>query len=317
MTTSDINIANLLKLADEANAAEFKKKAADGRGTWRVGSGGVFATIEGKDQVIGTCPRKAIARSMGIEEDIEQDKFHMFAAGIANEDVFCDRLGKCLPAGYVLKREEEIPISWTTKAGTVVSGRPDVVVCTTEGTPVVGVELKMVCSLWTARDVAFLHTPKSSAVIQAAHYADKLDVPYELWYTSPVNFTVPDWASRKNFFDMTSPYLELNEKGNIKHVRPFQVGYDITFNGGACYYAVKGESEWRPTIITKQNSAKFFDLLDSLVSMKRLGPRPSTYDCYGEKQTFDPCSYCSFVGACDKYEASWDAWFSAVRKLAR
>jgi hypothetical protein len=254
---------------------------------------------------------------MGIEEEIEPEKFFMFAAGHYNEDAYCARLEKGLPPDLMIKREEEIPISWTTKGGTVVSGRPDVVVCTKDGVPQVGVELKLVCSVWTAKSVAFDFEPKSSAVVQAAHYSKQLGVPFELVYTNSVQYVVPDWSARAKMFDPASPYVTLNAKGAIKQINPFQITYDVQWHDGQVFYAKQGDPEWKPTIITWEATERFFDLLDTLKSMKRLGPRPSTYDCYGKKQTFDNCDYCSWNPYCDKFESSYDAWFSAIRKVAR
>ena len=132
------------------------KAEAEKVGRLRAGNSGLY--IREADQMIGSCPRKTRLRMDGINSDQFEDlgtKPLMFQAGLANEDQW----DKVLEAGWVqgrggtLKREEEIGIKWETRSGISVTGRPDIVLCDSEENPVMGIELKMVCSLWTARDV--------------------------------------------------------------------------------------------------------------------------------------------------------------------
>jgi hypothetical protein len=151
----------------------------------------------------------------------------MFTAGVSNEDQWYDALVKAHPPELIL-REEEIPVKWVTDNGIDVTGRPDFVLleeysllpedsvkdlleeAKTAGQkaelielanakltrPKVGIELKLVSSIWTARDVLFEGRPKFDHLIQAAHYMWKLDIPFELWYTSRADFATNEMVNR-------------------------------------------------------------------------------------------------------------------------
>jgi hypothetical protein len=118
----------------------------------------------------------------------------MFEAGHFNEDAWCTVLEAGLPEGWSLLREEEIAIRWETDAGTPVTGRPDIVICDETGKPVKGLELKLSSAVWSARSAVLQGEPKFVHLAQSGHYAMKLDIPYEIWYTSRTNFTAEEWA---------------------------------------------------------------------------------------------------------------------------
>jgi hypothetical protein len=186
-----MNISNLFIKARKLSRDTHREGDVLKLGNLRAGNTGIMTT---NGDVAGSCIRKAHLRSLGIElEDIEEDKLIMFDLGLANEEVITNKLKSVLPEGYMMLREEEIPIEWHTRNGNKVTGRPDIVICSLsdgpsgtdkdEPRPVLGLELKSVHSLWTARDVLFNGKPKLSNLAQAAHYMWKLDVPYKLIYT--------------------------------------------------------------------------------------------------------------------------------------
>ena len=181
-------------------------------GVLRAGSTGMLSE---EGEIAGACHRVSHLRSKGIEVDPPTDQAYiMFELGYANEDVIYKQIVDTLAPGESVLREEEIPISWKTSNGTLVTGRPDIVICrgpTKEDenvleiilskdnprafpgdkvtralmVPVTGIELKSVHSLWTARDVLFGLKPKLPNLAQAAHYMWKLGLSeYKLMYKS-------------------------------------------------------------------------------------------------------------------------------------
>lgn len=209
----DLGMARLL--ADD-KAAESTKS-----GTLRGGNSGIY--IETKDKFAGKCQRLSYLRYKGISiESTTASRKLMFQAGVVNEDLWLNVLKKAWH-GPILT-ESEIPTSWQTSNGTPVTGRPDIVLCEpdsdiegmywddetdtwtipgsllTQGMdvvgaairraskPKVGIELKQISSVWTARDVLLEGRPKFDHLVQAAHYSWQLNVPFELWYTSRMDW---------------------------------------------------------------------------------------------------------------------------------
>jgi hypothetical protein len=164
-------------------------------GVLRGGNSGIY--IPQQNLVVGKCARLSYLRYKGItvEETTESRKL-MFTAGVSNEDQWYDALSKSYPTELIL-REEQIPVNWRTDNNVEVTGRPDFVLLDSEGKkPKVGIELKLVSSIWTARDVLFEGRPKFDHLIQAAHYMWKLDIPFELWYTSRADFATNEMVNR-------------------------------------------------------------------------------------------------------------------------
>ena len=207
-------------MLDEAAAEESTKS-----GKLR---GGNTSMINSKGQIIGQCANLTYLRYKGIVvEPVDASRDLMFDAGRRNEDHWAEVLGKSLPEGLTIIREEDIPTKWETTDGTPVTGRPDIVLAEkhiratqSDGTvvydvpdtgdiikysgeaprmevfnkPVVGIELKQASSLWTLRDVVFQKKPKLAHLMQAAHYSWQLGCPFELWYTSRSDFAITgDW----------------------------------------------------------------------------------------------------------------------------
>lgn len=184
-------------------------------GTLRAGNAGIQLA---DGTFLGKCPRITYLRFKGIKvEDTDDNKEHMFAAGRGNEDIWLDKLKRGWP-GKIL-REEEIPTKWFTQNETAVTGRPDIILCDTEGRPEAGIELKLVSSVNTAKTVLFEGHPKLEHVIQAVHYSWQLNIPFEIWYTSTVNWHPTDWL-KKSLPNSLDPRFEEHAKsGNI------EVGY--------------------------------------------------------------------------------------------
>lgn len=197
-------------IADE----EAEHRAAEGGklGTLRGGNSGCMVLTDEGPRTIGGCARKALLRMLGIEVAEEEEgqahsKQLMFAAGHFNEDAWARSLGRVWQGK--LLRETEVPTRWETSNGTPVSGRPDIVLARNEGregsegtttTPVLGLELKQLSSIFTAGAI-LADRPKVEHLCQAAHYSWQLGVPFDLVYISRVNWNVmaahQPWVGRQ------------------------------------------------------------------------------------------------------------------------
>lgn len=184
-------------------------------GVLRAGNAGI---VTAAGDFIGKCPRISYLRFKGIKvKDSDENKEHMFAAGRGNEDIWLDKLKRGWP-GKIL-REEEIPTKWLTDNEIAVTGRPDIILCNTEGKPEAGIELKLISSINTAKTVLFNEQPKIEHVIQAVHYSWQLNVPFEIWYTSTVNWHPTDWLKKALPSSFDDSFAAHAQSGNI------EVGY--------------------------------------------------------------------------------------------
>lgn len=209
MNHMSISLTERFAEARALERKEYEEKERTRRGNLRGGTSGILLTETGESA--GACVRKAHLRSLGVQlEEPTEDKLIMFDLGYASEDVVYKKLLPTLRPGEMILREEQIPTSWFTSNGTKVTGRPDIVICEeyledtihveSDGTerlipmraarPLLGLELKSVHSMWTARDVLFQFSPKLANMAQSAHYMWQLslqagkDVPYKLIYSS-------------------------------------------------------------------------------------------------------------------------------------
>lgn len=200
-----------IKRLQAAHDTEEKTKV----GTLRAGNAGLM-TEQG--DFIGNCPRITYLRHMGLSiEEAEESKEHMFAAGRGNEDLWLEVLREGWP-GKILT-ESEVPSKWATENGTYVTGRPDVVLCSADGTPQQGIELKLVCSISTAMTVLFKDQPKLEHIIQAVHYGWQHNIPFEIWYTSRVNWHPTEWNKKQMPNSMSEEWDQIAQSGMI------EVGY--------------------------------------------------------------------------------------------
>lgn len=321
-----INLTERLKRARELKRTEHTSGESAKLGNLRAGSSGIL-TEQG--DVAGSCLRKSHLRSLGIElEQPTEDKYIMFELGYANEDEMYRQLQTVLGQGEVILREEEIPIEWTTSNGTKVTGRPDIVICARglkvvpaddhphtekvrdgfEIVPILGLELKSVHSIWTVRDVLFNAKPKLSNLIQAAHYMWKLNIPYKLVYKSYSQLGqgtagADSWVSRQfpKQGERGSEYVEYNPKGQMKHIKQFEIVYDLKLDEyGRVHYKLEVEDKWTPSIVTTADIERYFEKTSRMVETGELGPRPTAVDTLGNKANYKDCSYCPLNDVCDK-----------------
>lgn len=314
----------------------------DGRGVFRGGSGGLWYG----NAIVG-CQRKAILRHMGVAlppEEGRDSQALMFDAGRTNEDSWADVLRLGWQSAIV--REEELPIHWEASANSqhpsfVVTGRPDIVLLDESGVPHVGIELKLVCSAWTAAKV-LKNKPKLDHMRQAAFYSMRLteqwrntesatnyEVPFELWYTSRVNYAVSgDWMGR-NFPEegaagsehcsYSDAKLPDGTKGRrIKNTKPFLKGFALrwTSHDRLQFKAIDGTSDWVDTIITREAIEKFYSTMAVAIAIDVLPLRPTSWDFEGQND-FDICITCPLSTTCDTFEARKETVLSSFVTATR
>lgn len=310
--TSKIHLTKLWEQGLSHDRNSHLEKEAAKKGNLRAGDSGAMSP---QGDVIGGCHRRAYVRTqMGIEVDPpSRDRTIMFELGKANEAIWVDKLKRVWSG--LIKQEEEIPISWSTSNGTRVTGRPDTVLCDETGRPVLGIEHKAACSIWTSRDVSFEGNPKTKHMVQAVHYAWQLRVPYRLVYTQYVDYAMPDFA--KKFFSPQDSRISLNEKGQPKAVLPHETIYEIDLAPtGQVRYRIESETEtpWTTAVFSTEDIARFYEFVSTMAQNKTLGPRPKSLKPSGAKMSYDECNYCPLKETCDKYEHSWEKWNNEVQK---
>lgn len=325
------------QLARSAHVAEDVNKM----GTLRAGNSGIMSP---QGEIAGSCHRLAHLRSLGIQLDEPDDsKLIMFQLGTANEDViYRDLLHTCTENEVVL-RETEIPTRWLTKNGTPVTGRPDAVVCIREGVdattgapitkPLFGIEIKSVASVWTSRDVLGEQKPKTENLIQAAHYAWQIGVPFRLMYKMYAIQEIPGWSQGKDKPGWTqklfpkegepgSEYIDY-KKGRIQ---PYEIVYEIRLSQGSEGFveyrkepptsAGSSDEGWTRTLIQTEDIRQYYEFVSQMAEKKELGPRPMNIGPDGKKKSWSKCDpqYCSLTEVCDKKEKlGYDAWLKEVK----
>lgn len=326
-----MNITQMLENARLASRAQHEEKELSKIGNLRVGSSGIMSS---NGDIAAECARKSYIRSLGLELDPPTVPTQiMWDLGYANEDRVVDSLKLVLPAEYKLVREEEYPVSWTTSNGTLVTGRPDIVILDSADKPILGLELKSVHSMWTARDILFGGEPKINNLAQAAHYMMLLNVPYKLVYRSYsiLGQAPAQWADKlfPKEGEPMSEYIQWGDvdrksgKRTMRGISQFEIVYDLRFDQtGRLEYSKEGSNQWIATILTQQDIRRYFEHVANIAATGNLGPRPTAVKATGDKASFNMCSpkYCPLAETCDNYDKTRDfkAWLKDVKnKLER
>ena len=316
----DIRIKELFDEGVRLSVQEHAEQEAKKVGILRAGNTGIAAVDEGsgKLEIAGKCHRQTYLRLIGVaSEDADYSRELMFDSGRSNEDLWVAVLQRSYKG--IILREEEIPIQWTTKSGIPVSGRPDIVLCDNDKKPLRGLELKLVSSMWTARDI-LMGRPKGLHVMQAGHYMWKLGVPFELWYTSRVDWSVLGWAQKHypRYGEPGSEHCEYDDNGLIRKVIPFTQGFHLRFGEkGLIEYTPVGQEDepWKETIVSAERIEAYYEYVAQIGQTKNLGPRPQNLSSTGEKQNWKFCDYCPLKPTCDAHESDFDTWLEAAKGI--
>lgn len=289
------------KVIADGDIADKEKK-----GTLRGGSGGWMS--DDFKYVTGRCPRLSYARFKGITTEDNADKEPMFSAGHLSEDGVCDVLTK---VGMAFLREADCPTSWATANGTLVTGRPDIVL-TDGGTPTHGLELKLVSSLWTALEI--LQAPKTEHLIQAAHYSYQLKVPYSIVYVNRTNWSLlSDFAIKKapregdagSELLVYKDYTKKDEKGKKikyrapKDMKPFYRVFPLSFDEHGQVQVDTGQGIIT-SFITWEGIERYYNYISTMEERGHCGPVPTPVGLTGDSKSYKACEYCNLDKICKR-----------------
>lgn len=349
-------IKNLLAEAVRETQDNHTQRERIKLGDLRVGSGGV---VTSRGQILSSCPRQARLRMEGIVlEKPDKDRELMFEAGRTNEDIWAEKLKRVWEDKGLgkVRQEEECPVEWVLPSGRKVTGRPDIVLFDTMDRPKIGLELKLVSSVWTARDTLLEGRPKYAHLIQAAHYSAKLGCPFQLWYSCRTDYGLPEMAIRlcPKMGEPGSEYIEYapyrkvtSKKGNQYNKRitwaeyeqakqnrerdvfanplkitPFEQGYQLGWSdNGNLYYQMITDHPAKVVLteINWEGIKRFYQLVDQMAETGNLGPRPITVKGDGNKAGYSICGYCPMMGACDqvdKKKLGYQEFIDAAKEMA-
>lgn len=329
-----LDINRLYDAGVKAMADEHELKEATKLGILRAGNTGI--ALSG-NKLAGSCARQTLLRFLGIKyEEIEDNKRLMFDAGLSNEDIWVKALEEGIKASgspLIIRREEEIPISWVTPSGVTVTGRPDIVLGTegTDGTftAALGIELKLVSSTWTARDTGVMLEPKLQHLMQSAHYSWKLGIPFQLWYTNRAEFAVGSGWEQNTFpkqKDTLTDVILYGEKKDkrtgrvfptVKKILQYRQGFELDWTSkGQLRYRplIEGMNlEWTSTPITQAGIVAYYEAVVKQQVEKKLAPRPQVLKADGSEGNFKACDYCPLKEICDNAETKYERWVSMVQ----
>lgn len=300
-----LNLLELMNLDDSQTEVRHDSEEEIKLGTLRGGNSG--AVIPG-GKIIGSCPRKALLRLRGIgKEPIKDGRSIMFEYGRENEVVWVRKLRNVLDSlQFTIVEEGELQTSWETERGIAVTGTPDICIANKEGELLLGIELKHISSLWTAKAVTVELSPKVAHLVQSGHYMWQLGIPYKLAYTCDVDFQSPMWPNLKfpEEGEEGSEHLLYNPTGRVVKILPHRTVYDLKFSGeGKLCYRIEGrEGPWTTTIISIEGIRNYYELIDRDNRSNSLPPRPSNLDALGGKTSFNLCDvkYCHLSEVCGK-----------------
>jgi hypothetical protein len=257
------------------NGMDEQRKAHtenDGNYTGNIRGGSVGVIWD--DRVVGHCHRVALLRMLGINKrPADNNTQIMFDAGLSAEQHIATLIRS---AGYKTLQESEIPVLYEME-GKTVSGRPDIVIVADDGTKT-GLEIKTVCSTFTAEAVGVKGEPKLEHLTQAAHYSHRLDIPYILLYWNP-NVFVPTYFLKKTHPD-------------VHKIPPFIKMYEMAWRDDVLFV------DGKQTIITKSGIDGFVRLVTLMEKHKSIGDKFSSYTYVGKKMTYSLCTYCEFQHVC-------------------
>lgn len=280
-------------LDGEAKLAELhKEREKEKLGHLRIGSAGCMISEEA---CIGKCPQTALARFVGYQLPTDSST-GFFQGGTANETTWETMI---TAAGLEFKCEEDIPIIHTFPDGTLLTGRPDMVLGKEVGqfVPRLMIELKACQATNSAAEKILLEKPATDHLIQAATYSMFLGVPASLVYTGNVSGGIVNYFTRREAGqnDMSFGKIEFN------------LGWD---NGNLYYMKGKHRID---TIVTQKGILDYFQ---NISRMAREGKPNLIYqdmvDIEGNMLPYNPRKYNDILNLVD-VDLSMDEW---TEKLA-
>ena len=322
-----INMSDLMKCDDLQQQVEHEEEGKLKSEHLRAGNAGILLD---DGNCAGACPRQAFLRLKGISVPSDEDRAVMFEFGRENETIIINKLKRQLGNSMVVTGDDINSIEWKLPNGRVVSGRPDVVVSTKDGTPVLMLELKLLCSMWTSKSVVFGGEAKLGHLIQAAHYMTHMKCPCKLIYVQAVDFHVSDWSMAfkglpkpgENRSELIEYSEKLDKKTNTKYMAPKKMlpsrtVFDVSFgeDGFVQFRREDSKNGFTKTPINSESIVKYYELIDRMEA-EGLGNRVLALKSTGDFEGYSACDYCELKPACDKYEKHLDKWLVECASIA-
>lgn len=252
---------------EEKQARDKAHRLANPGGSWRGGNSGCI-TEDGT--IIGSSPRGAVLRHLGIEMPTTLDDDLIFDAGLRNEDHWADLLKL---ANVPHLQEEECPIKWALPNGETITGRPDILL-----PDKFGIELKLISSNGKMQRHSHFGgaNPIAYHVCQAAHYSHQAGIPWVLAYTSRAHYTAFYFGAGRWKYEHRS--MLMGDNGKVINVKPFISMYDITWDGDNMLM------DGKPTIITATGIERFYQYCSDCVRNKVIPEHGGEIDIWGKKE---------------------------------
>lgn len=343
MSTKTSKVLDLFREGQANLAATGKAEEATKSGILRGGNSGLLLP---DGRFAAQCPNLTWLRYQGVSSDNQAvgSRELMFEAGRTNEIAWKTVLEASSWPGKILC-EEDVPVRWKTSSGVPVTGRPDMVLVDETGKNTVGIELKLVSAIWTARTVLLNAMPKLSHLAQVSHYSLKLGVPFELWYTNRTDFeTKADFSLKayprygedlSEFFTYrfhenrvrpetgTVSKIPLTEAQYLTQRRtpdgkkkieatpakykPFVAGYSVQFDRlGRVWYTAIGRTGAETTMSVVSGPA-IEGFYEAVASLSHVQPEPVTLKANGKPEGYDLADYCSLGKLCCRYQEGIEA----------
>ena len=253
-----------------------------------------------KGFVIGINPKEAVLRYLKLQSPTTFDERLLFDAGFGNEDSH-NALLKA--AGADFKCEEEIPISWTTDNGYLVTGRPDRALIQ-NGALACVIEEKQIASSWKTKTLSNwgLGQPKPENVAQAAHYMwQHGSIPGLLVYTSRAWHAL---KAKEEDLAQAEHRAILGGGGWTYGVKPFVSLYELEWRDEVLYM------DGKKTVITVQGIKDYYVMLGDCLTNKTI-PDFHYKDMWGG--TVNKKKHEQYFEWADVPTDDWDEWVNEIK----
>jgi hypothetical protein len=300
-------------------------------GLYRGGSSGCL-TADGK--YIGTCPRLAMLRYLGAQEDHDFGTHMIFESGIGHENyVIKLLLGNPKVAkievfeldSYILEPDPRITLLPESlvieKNGITVSGRPDFIVTMDDGYKF-AIETKAVVS--EKKAIKCTYSPFMSAICQSTLYRDMTGLDYFILYGVYSSFGkfYFKWEVEKGKVPSASMYSSLERRNfpSGTYIKPASDMYEykVMLDEGNRVHIKSHTGEIIETPVTTEGVWNYYFSLDNHVKCGTIPDKITDMEING-KPDWSSCKYCIFADECklyDKGSISGDDYKAAcVRKV--
>lgn len=264
--------------------------------------------------VYGNCARLTHLRFLGYQGTEPKSTQIMFSVGRSLENVLLELLEASGFPMERVKRESEVPVSYTHESGIPITGRPDFILFDEEGKPATGIECKGKMSYYGLRNVLIEDRADTSHLIQAAHYmwAHELS-SYTLSYVAPAKYPIP--AKDKESWDqLGEEWVERREGMGPVSTYPSVVNFSLFTGDDGCLHIITPRKSTIKTKLKWEHIQAFYSSVTAMGPGKPLPPPPTAKEIT-KGSSWKKCQYCSLSSLCDS-NPTYEHWLDgAVDKV--